>query len=70
MIREDLEAAWLLICSTAKDGDFVVSRKKGEWKIQVASLMDATLAHRVVSYMAERETEEGDEWHPDMFDEK
>ena len=67
MTREELTAAWLLICSTSKDGDFSVSRKKGEWSIKISTLMDATMAQQIMSFIAQKEDEE-DDWHPRMFE--
>lgn len=70
MTRQELEQAWMIICQASKEGDFTVTRKKGEWKVQVTSFMDASLAHRIVSYLADCENAEGEaDWKPNMFDE-
>lgn len=68
MTRTELETAWITICQSAKDGDFTLSRKKGEWKVQLATMTDASLAHRIISYMAKSEDTEDENWHPDMFE--
>lgn len=66
--RDELIAAWKTICQTSKDGDIVVSRKKGEWKAQITAFMDAGIAHEIVTYMADMENGGGEDWTPNMFE--
>lgn len=70
MTHEELAEAWLAVCSTSEEGDFTVSRKKGKWEVKVTTYMDATLAHKIMSFMTASDDEKPNDWHPDMFREE
>lgn len=69
MTREELTSAWMAVCASSEEGDFTVTRKKGEWKVQITTYMDAALAHQIVSFMAKTGNKDSTDWHPDMFTE-
>ena len=72
MTREELQTAWLRICEASEEGDFKVSCKKGQWKVEISSFMDAGIAHAIVTYMAAKAGADvgsgGEDWSLKMFE--
>ena len=70
MTREELTAAWMVVCQSAEDGDFTVSRKGDKWQIKISSYMDATLAFAIMKFVAtsEADSQDFDDLHPNMFE--